>query len=111
MVSVVKRAEKKAVEKSGFRISVSSELIKYWERNFNYTSDKHVIIPSTINSNWKQKILNDQEKKELRNQLGLSTDKIIIVYSGSTAGWQSFDLMRGLVTHILEKQSNVQFLF
>lgn len=49
-------------------------------------------------------------KKELRNQLGLSVDKIIIVYSGSTAGWQSFELMSDFVSDILQNQSNVQFL-
>ena len=34
-----------------------------------------------------------------------------LVYSGSTAGWQSFELLKGLLTHALDAQPNVSVLF
>ncbi|MBT8195305.1 MAG: hypothetical protein KJO64_02680 [Bacteroidia bacterium] len=110
LLPVIKLAEKKAVIKSDFRLSVSTELIKYWENQFNYNSRQHVIIPSTVNSSWSQDLLHSQEKMEMRKLLGLPEEKVIIVYSGSTAGWQSLDLMSDFVSKILEKQPNILFL-
>ena len=43
-------AEKEAVLKSDFRIAVSNKLVEYWNAEFNYSSNNHVVIPCTLTS-------------------------------------------------------------
>lgn len=38
-------------------------------------------------------------------------DTVRLVYSGSTAGWQSFDRLKPLLTQLLDTQPNTQVLF
>jgi len=97
--------EKEAVLKSDFRISVSTKLLEYWEKEYNYKSINHIIIPCSVGNNH----LNSFEKDY--SLLGkLEEDDILLVYSGSLAGWQSLDNLDELLSDIL-KNERVKILF
>jgi len=99
-----------AVKKSDFRISVSNQLIKYWENKYNYNNKRYVVIPCTF-SNFNNKSNNVDKSRELRNKLGIAHNDIVLVYAGSTAGWQSFDLMSHFISKLILHDSRIKILF
>jgi hypothetical protein len=93
--------ERAAVLTSDFRIAVSHKLVDYWKREFNYSENQHVVIPCTLTS-----VTKTNTTKEEKNN-----DKIKLVYSGSTSGWQSFDKVVELLDDLLLRQENIEVLF
>lgn len=74
--------EKNAVLKSDMRIGVSKGLIDYWQKNFDYRINFHEIIPSCTSFSLILKNFNIKENNH-----------VTIVFSGSSAKWQSLELM------------------
>lgn len=104
--------ERNSVLKSDFRLAVSKKLADYWIREYSYKGKEgldHVIIPCTINVK-KNKQSNEQIKKN-RNDLNFSQEDIVLVYSGSVEGWQSFQLLDVYLDAVMKNNSNVKILF
>lgn len=93
-------AERNAVMRSDFRISVSNKLVEYWKKEFDYTIDKHAVIPCTIDTSFSRDI-----------EFPQNNERIKVVYSGGIGKWQSFDLIIDFVEKLLINQSNVEVLF
>lgn len=109
----VRRFEKYAVNESDYRMSVSERLVTYWRENYNYLGNDHVVIPCTLDTKYfsdRQFRLSDKTK-ELRVSLGFKDSDIILVYSGSTAPWQSFELLEKMLVPVLDKDSRIKVLF
>lgn len=101
--------ERKAVLESDFRLAVSNELVNYWKEQFSYNSENHVVVPCTLNS--KSRIEMDEAKRILiRKQLNFSPNDKIIVYSGSTAGWQSLKELDDSLLPIFENDPDLKLL-
>jgi hypothetical protein len=95
--------EKSAVLKSDFKISVSSELVRYWYNKFEYVGNNHLVIPCSFNySNSKIDIK--------RESMGFSDSDIVIVFSGSNSLWHSFDLMIKNIGILLKYNSKIKCL-
>lgn len=107
----IERWEKNAVLKSDFHIAVSYKLVDYWKQKFGYSGNNHVIIPCTLNSNFTPDFPEEAKIKRLRIELEFSIDDIILVYSGSTAGWQSFSLVKDFLQSILNSNPRIKVLF
>lgn len=105
--------EKSAVLNSDFRISVSKKLVEYWQKNYGYISKEHLVINCTLDSKYfKEEIkFDDSTITELRLGLGFAREDVILVYSGSTAPWQSFDLMYKSFKPFLKKDKKLKFIF
>jgi hypothetical protein len=103
--------EKKVVLKADFRIAVSYQLIHYWQKEFNYSSNNHVIIPCTLNQFYGHVDLSAESILNSRKNLGLNEENILFVYSGSLAGWQSFHLLYNFIAPILISNPNYKILF
>ena len=103
--------EKEVVLKSNFRIAVSNQLIHYWQKEFNYFSNNHVIIPCTLNQIYNHVDLSPESIFNSRKKLGLSEKNVVFVYSGSLAGWQSFHLLYNFIAPILISNPNYKILF
>lgn len=82
--------EAHAVRQADFRIAVTQQLVEYWRERYGYTDNRHVVIPCTLNSNFKAHIADEHKKITARTALGLSAADLVLAYSGSIAGWQSF---------------------
>jgi hypothetical protein len=111
MVSEIVVLEKQAVLNAQWRIAVSQKLVEYWQSNYQYSEEKHEIIPCTLNSVYEQISIEEKAIKNKRLELGFSDEDIICVYSGSLAGWQSFDLLYSFIEKIILTSSNIKFLF
>ncbi|HTA26648.1 MAG TPA: hypothetical protein VK809_02585 [Bacteroidia bacterium] len=98
--------EKQALEQSDFRMAVSEKLVDYWKENYSYNKNSHVVIPCTIDSNLKQK----PPKPELRGQMGVGDTDILLVFSGSSAGWQSMNDLYKILKSAFNSNSNLKLL-
>jgi glycosyltransferase involved in cell wall biosynthesis len=111
LLSTIRDLEKSAVLNSDFRISVSYALVDYWKVNFNYNKQEHVIIPCTLNKVFENVLINAQSIQISRDQIGVNKDDILFVYSGSVAGWQSFNLLYEFMKKILKVDLDIKLLF
>lgn len=99
------KLEKKAVLSATFRIAVSSKLVEYWQKDFGYTADNHVIIPCTVSTNEIQK-----SKTINRKVLNFKEDDIVIVFTGGNGEWQSYDKMLTVLENYLISSSTIKVL-
>jgi hypothetical protein len=109
--NAIKKLEGNAVNKSNFRIAVTTKLVSYWKKNYNYQGNDHVVIPCTLNSNFKALTPTDDEVEASRLKMNFSKDDMILAYSGSTAGWQSFTGLAPFMTHFLKENSKNKVIF
>lgn len=102
LIAQFRPLENEAVNASDFRIAVSRALVDHWRERYAYSGEAHVVIPCTLGKDVERAgpVFADQ-----------ATGMVRLVYSGSTAGWQSFDLLKPLLTHALDAQPEVHVLF
>lgn len=109
----VSKFEEESVKNCDFRIAVSNKLVEYWATEFNYNGSDHVVIPCTLDTKYfddKEGIKIDNSIR-VRDKLGFDDNDIVYVYSGSTAPWQSFDLIEKFISEIVLISNNAKFLF
>ncbi len=102
LIAQFRPLEQEAVNASDFRIAVSQALVDHWRERYGYAREAHVVIPCTLGKDI------EDAAPPLAKRTG---DTVRLVYSGSTAGWQSFDRLRPLLTQVLDAQPNAQVLF
>lgn len=107
LIDSVKGVEQKAVANSDFRLSVSEALIDHWKNEYDYQSEDHVVIPCTLGADHSE----SSSSVEVRKELGVAENEKLLVYSGSTAGWQSFDLLKNLLEPALNADPQLKVLF
>ena len=111
MKKAITGQEQSAVLKSDYRIAVSSRLVNYWKETFGYTSSDHVVIPCTLNSKFNATVFTDEDIHRQRVEEGFNDTDIVMVYSGSTAGWQSLDALGYILGKVLTKSFSYKLLF
>lgn len=107
----IQSIEKICVINSDFRISVSHKLVEYWQKKFDYMGSAHVVIPCTIISSSGTVIIREDEISSMRRSLGFIESDIILAYSGSSAGWQSFNLLDKFLMNSMKSNINIKVLF
>lgn len=105
------RLEKKAVFESDARISVSHELVEYWEKEYSYVGLNHVVIPTTLNSSDSWEMPQLDEINKMRGEHGIQDDDVVFVYSGSFAGWQGEAQMIDFARNRVSVNGREKFLF
>ena len=111
LINTIEQLEENAVMKTNFRIAVSTKLVDYWKERFKYESDEHAVIPCTLNSDFKPVLISEKEKHEAETELGFNQDDLILVYSGSVSGWQSFGILKEFLAPFLEENKKNKILF
>ncbi len=94
------KAEKNAVLQSDYRIAVSNKLVDYWEKEFGYQVDKHIVIPCTLASKSSGELL-----------MNKNDDSIKLVFSGGTGAWQSIDFVANLCRKAMKENATINVLF
>ena len=110
ILSIVRKVESRAVRQSDQRLSVSTPLIEYWNKTYHYQDEKHVVIPCTYNSTSFQDIFSDEERSIKRSSLGYLPDDIVLVFSGSSSGWQSFQMADEFLFSLMSADQRVKVL-
>lgn len=111
LVLHMKTWEKEVVLNSDYRIAVSNNLVSYWKERYQYNKMDQVIIPCTINHVFEKLELSIGEIERRRAKLNFTPQDIVFVYSGSLAGWQSFDQLNLFLKKILSDSLQHKMLF
>ncbi|MEO8066912.1 MAG: hypothetical protein ABI599_04385 [Flavobacteriales bacterium] len=109
LIAQLRPLEKEAVQSSDFRIAVSKALVEHWQERYAYTGEAHVVVPCTLGLEFEKPVAGMIDR--FRNDVGYSEEDIVLVYSGSTAGWQSFELLERFLVPLMSEQSNVRVTF
>lgn len=99
--------ERKAVLESDFRRAVSEKMLGYWKRKFGYTGNQHVVIPCLLNEVFLSPIQPKSYKEVFQED---RDDQVVFVYAGSTAQWQSFDLLESVMEKLLATHRHFRLL-
>jgi hypothetical protein len=110
VISQIKNIENKAIHKSDYRLAVSEALVIYWRKNYNYQLNNHVVIPCTLSANFIFEYPSLDELKNLKQKNNFLENDVILVYSGSSAGWQSFGLLEEWLLAAFEKNENLKLV-
>ena len=111
IINSISRLEKEAIYYSNFKISVSNALVDYWKKEYQYNKNDFVVIPCTLSYSFLKTFPSEIEIQEKRRQLGFNEKDIIIVFSGSIAGWQSLHFIDKYLNKILENNAHTKLLF
>ena len=119
LIAQFRPLENEAVNRSDFRLAVSNALVSHWRERYGYKGDAHVVVPCTLGKDvatapHTSHFIRPKRfaEADLTHQAQhLSEAPVRLVYSGSTAGWQSFELLNGLLRQVLDAQPNVHVLF
>lgn len=111
LINTIYNLEKEVVLHSDYRIAVSNALLMYWKNEFGLLSNNSVVIPCTINKAFENIEISNETIIESRKKLGLTKDDLVFIYSGSLAGWQSFDLLYNFIKPIMQNVQNAKLVF
>ncbi len=93
--------EKNAVLNSSYRIAVTTKLIEYWGKNYEYKDKNHIVIPSCTKYIFEDFFFKNKLK---------STEEIIIIFSGSSSKWHSFKIMSSHFEKFLNFSSKIKII-
>ena len=111
LLNAISSLEKEVILKSDHRIAVSNALVDLWKSEYSYNNTKHVVIPCTINSDFEKIKISEKLILEKRKELNLDVNDTVFVYSGSVAGWQSFNLLASFLGAVLKKSASNKVVF
>jgi hypothetical protein len=102
--------ENMALFTSWKQVAVSKKLIDYWNKEYNFTPRyPKYMIPCVLSSS--HELQGNSQINVIRKKLGIMRDRIVFVYSGSTATWQNLDALCRWVEERLLSTDNYVFIF
>lgn len=101
--------ELQVLAQADLRMAVSEALVAHWRSHLGYAGRRHVVIPCTLGRSIE--VPAQRRHKGLRSALGWSAHDTVLVYSGTSVGWQSLELAERLVTPWLEADGGRRMLF
>jgi hypothetical protein len=107
----IARLEKAALRGSAAQLAVSHHLQAWWKDEFDFTPQNCEVIPCTLSELFLEQFPTEEEIKKKRAQLGFSETDTVLVYSGSSAGWQSFELVDKYLYTLMDKNERIKLLF
>lgn len=103
--------EKRALINSNSQLAVSQKLIEWWKEQYNFTPTTCFKIPCTISTHFTLPLPLEKEIEHARENMGFSKEDIVLVYSGSSSGWQSFNLVDIYLFELFSKKTNIKLIF
>jgi glycosyltransferase involved in cell wall biosynthesis len=107
----IQSIERDAVLMSDIRIAVSNELVNYWETEYGFVRDlKFEVVPCTANQMFTERAPDVEARIELRQNLGVLEDDVLLLHSGSKSDWQGVESLMKLLAPILKSDEKVKLL-
>ncbi|MGZ3885531.1 MAG: hypothetical protein ACXVPQ_06105 [Bacteroidia bacterium] len=110
MVRQIGDIEREALLQSDWRLAVSVALVNYWRERYGYRNDRHSVVPCTLSEDFVTAFAREAEIKTIRAQAGFAETDKVIVYSGSSAGWQSFELVQSKLERLMEADASIKLV-
>ncbi len=105
------KLESYVLHQADFRLAVSHNLVEYWRSTYNYVSKNQVVIPCTISEKELKGDFEFEKIKENRQKYNYTETDVVLVFSGSNFGWQSFELIKQYCELQLNCNSNIKIAF
>lgn len=109
LIAAFRPLEEAAVGRSDLRIAVSHALVDHWRERYGYRGEDHVVIPCTLGKDHER--IPPPEAPAWTIAAGIPADAVLLVYSGSIAGWQSFALLKELLAGALQADPRAHVVF
>ena len=104
----IKKLERNAITKANKCLAVSAALVQYWKDFYHLDAwAKTRVIPCTLGDAH----TTHSARTLTRAEIGFSEDDIVMVYSGSSAGWQSFDFLFTFLVKCFQQNDKIKLLF
>lgn len=91
----IRKIESEALRKCKTAIAVSEALVNYWRSEFNYTENKHAVIPCTLRSDFRY------------SEPTSNNNKIRIVFAGGSGPWQNLTRLSELLLPVFNKRADI----
>ena len=111
VINAIEQTESNALAKSDAQLAVSGKLMEWWKTKYKYTSIQAAIIPCTLSSFFNLEFIDEVGWIEARENAGFAKEDIVLVYSGSSAGWQSFSLVDDFLFHVFSEDHRIKLIF
>lgn len=102
-VRQISKIEKAALVESDLVMCITSGMINIWENQYEIAIPKFISIPCTVSENF--------HNHNISVPSLLDPEFVWVAYSGSTAEWQSIELVTRMLSSALSRQSNLACLF
>ncbi|HXB10565.1 MAG TPA: hypothetical protein VNZ45_01155, partial [Bacteroidia bacterium] len=109
LAAKMKDLEKQAIQEPDFRLAVSNQLIEYWKEQYGYSGSDHVVIPCALPTELNISY-NASTAAIIRANLNISNDDVLLVYSGSSAQWQSFSKLEEYISTAFSQNAHLKLL-
>lgn len=109
VINEIAAVEARVVKDTVCRLAVSQALVTYWKERYNYAGTNHVVVPCTLSAEVRA-LMNTAQRNQLRAKAGYAEQDIVVAYSGSSAGWQSLDLLEEYMLPLMRKQPEVRLV-
>ncbi|MBK5270182.1 MAG: glycosyltransferase [Bacteroidia bacterium] len=107
-----KKKEKKYFSKSAYIISLTQKGKDELINTYEVPSDKISVIPCCVDlEHFDYKKINEEQKREARKQLRITSEKKVLSYLGSLGGWYMTDEMLDFFLMMKAKIPEAVFLF
>jgi len=90
--------------------AVTSDMYDYWKSEYGISFPTQVVIPCTVSDKLLKEIGPD-DVAAYRARLKYTLTDVVLVYSGSTAPWQSLGKLVEWLKAVMVRQANVKTLF
>ncbi|HTB32520.1 MAG TPA: hypothetical protein VK808_10865 [Bacteroidia bacterium] len=111
IVRGIKSLEGEVLRRADFRLAVSNSLVTYWQQNYGYKDNRHVVIPCTLYSGFLEPLPFKESSLIVKQELGVAQEDILLSYSGSSSGWQSFEMVKKFLAVQLKKNPLLKIIF
>lgn len=108
LIAQFRPLEHAAVHASDMRLAVSHALVAHWAERYAWQGGEYVVVPCTLGKDHKRV---DRPVSDHAKTTAGQEQEVVLVYSGSTAVWQSFQLLNDLLGALLSSQQYVRVLF
>jgi hypothetical protein len=103
--------EKIALLESDAQLAVSQKLKDWWKEQYAFVPVKAEVIPCTMSDYFDQAFPTEEAIHSARKALGFTKEDIVITYSGSSAGWQSFEMVDEFLFKLMSEDERIRLLF
>ena len=101
--------EREVVQHADLRMAVSNALVQHWREHLGYRGQRHLVIPCTLGRSVEAPP--NKSVTEVRAAWGWKDSDTVLVYSGTSVGWQSLGLAEEAVRPWLAESSSHRMLF
>jgi hypothetical protein len=110
-ISRIRRLERRAITRSDRLLGVSNALVEYWKKEYDLIGIPPVeVIPCTLNSTFSSLELSDILITEKRRKFNYSDQDVVLLYSGSSAEWQSLDSFMPIILAWMRENLNLKLI-